>query len=204
MRHLLAGDWRTARSFIERVIGVFRRGNVVFMLPYAVACSAWALAQLGDTGEVLDRLEEARQLLERLASTGIVSLNCWANEALGRACLVVGHLDEARRFGERTIDGLPSHRGFAAHAQHLLGEISTHPSRFDATRGEGHYRQALALAEARGMRPLIAFCHLGLARLYGRANERPRSIEHMNVATGELRALDVPWWLERAEAPATS
>ena len=36
---------------------------------------------------------------------------------------------------------------------------------------EAHYRQALALAEELGMRPLQAHCHLGLGRLYGQ--ERP-------------------------------
>jgi tetratricopeptide (TPR) repeat protein len=113
-------------------------------------------------------------------------------------------LDEAARMAQRALEALPVHPGFGAHAHHLLGDIASHSCPFDAAAAEAHYREALALAEARGMRPLIAFCHLGLARLYGRANERPRSIEHMNVATGELRALDVPWWLERAEAPATS
>jgi hypothetical protein len=44
----------------------------------------------------------------------------------------------------------------AAHAQLLLGDIATHPDQFDAESGEAHYRQALALAEPRGMRPLVA------------------------------------------------
>src|SRR5262245_63548934 len=43
-----------------------------------------------------------------------------------------------------------------------------HPDRFDAERGETHYRQALALAEPRGMRPLVAHCHLGLGKLCAR------------------------------------
>ena len=148
-RHLLAGEWAKARSVIERVIGVFRTGNGVFMLPYAVAFSAWALAQLGETG----RLEEGELLLQPLAATGIVSLNAWAYHAFGRACLVVGRLDEARSLGERTIASLPSHRGFTAHALHLLGDVATHPDRFDAERGEAHYRQAHRRARPRGRAP---------------------------------------------------
>jgi tetratricopeptide (TPR) repeat protein len=204
MRYLVAGDWAMARSFIERVIGVFRRNNVVFMLPYAVACSAWALAQLGDTGQVMDRLEEGRLLLERLASTGIVSLNCWANQALGRACLAVGRLDDARHFGERTIESLPSHRGFSAHALHLLGDIATHPSRFDADRGEAHYRQALALAEARGMRPLVAHCRFGLGRLFRRAARPELAREHLTTATGMYRDMRMMYWLAKAEDELTA
>jgi hypothetical protein len=37
-----------------------------------------------------------------------------------------------------------------AHALHLLGDVATHSDRFDAERGEAHYRQALSLAEPRG------------------------------------------------------
>ncbi len=47
-------------------------------------------------------------------------------------------------------------------ALHLLGDIATHADRFDAESGELDYRAALALAEPRGMRPLVAHCHLGL------------------------------------------
>ena len=61
------------------------------------------------------------------------------------------------------------HFGFAAHAQHLLGAIATHPDRFDAERGEIHYRKALALAAPRGMLPLVAHAELGLSKLHRRA-----------------------------------
>jgi hypothetical protein len=42
----------------------------------------------------------------------------------------------------------------------LLGDIAAHPDRVDADTAEAHYHQALALAEALGLRPLAARCHL--------------------------------------------
>ena len=75
---------------------------------------------------------------------------------------------------------LRRHPGFAAHALHLLGDIATHPDRFDAERGEAHYRKALALAEPRGMRPLVAHCHLGLGRLYRRTGKGEQAQEHLD------------------------
>ena len=164
-----------------------------------VAFSAWALAQLGETSEVLGRLQEGQVLLENLAATGIVSLNSWAYHALGRACLVVGRLDEARSLGERTIASLPSHRGFTAHALHLLGDVATHPDRFNPERGEAHYRQALALAEERGMRPLVAPCHFGLGRLFQRTGERDRAGEHLALATVMYREMGMRYWLGNAQ-----
>ena len=198
-RHLLAGDWAKARSVIDRVIRVFRTGNVVFMLPYAVAFSAWALAQLGETSEVLGRLQEGQLLIEHLAATGMVSLNAWGYHALGRACLAMGRLDEARNLGERTIARLPLHRGFTAHAFHLLGDVATHPDRFDAQRGEAHYRQALILAEERGMRPLVAHCHFGLGRLFRRTDKREQAREHLGTAAAMYRDMGMRYWLARAE-----
>jgi hypothetical protein len=50
-------------------------------------------------------------------------------------------------------------------ALQLLRDVATHPDRFDAESGEADYRRALALAGPRGMRPLVAHCHLGLGKL---------------------------------------
>ena len=171
---LLKGDWAKARSLIEHGIAVVRTGNVVLLLPAAVASSAWALAQLGEASEALNRLREGEPLLERQAARGLFGYRGWAYHSLGRAALLLGRLDEARRLGDRAVESSPGHHGFAAHALHLLGDIATHPDRFDAESGEAHYRQALALAEPRGMRPLVAHCHLGLGKLYRRTGKRQR------------------------------
>jgi hypothetical protein len=90
--------------------------------------------------------------------------------------------------------------GFACHALHLLGDIATHPDRFDAERGEAHYRQALAIAEPRGMRPLVAHCHLGLAKLYRRTDKREQAHEHLTTARTMYRDMGMTYWLEKAEA----
>jgi tetratricopeptide (TPR) repeat protein len=71
MLHLLKGDWTQARSRIEGLVAVARTGNLILHLPRAVAPSAWALAQLGEASEALNRLREGEQLLERQAERGI-------------------------------------------------------------------------------------------------------------------------------------
>jgi tetratricopeptide (TPR) repeat protein len=189
-----------ARSLIEHWIEVVRTGNVVLYVPSAVAASAWVLAQLGEASEALKRLREGEQLVERLAARGVVFQRHWNYHALGRACLLLGRLDEARRLGDRAVESLPSQPGPAAHALHLLGDIATHPDRFDAERGEAHYRQALALAEPRSMRPLVAHCHLGLAKLYRRTGMRELARQHLTTATTMYREMDMRFWLEQAEA----
>jgi tetratricopeptide (TPR) repeat protein len=181
---------------------VLRTGNVVNLLPGALASSAWVLAQLGEASEALNRLREGEQLVERQAARGHANLG-WAYQSLGRACLLLGRLDEAQRLADRAVESSPRHPGFAAHAQHLLGDIATHPDRFDAERGEAHYRKALALAERRGMRPLVAHCHLGLGKLARRSGKREQARDHLTTATSMYRGMDMRFWLEQAEAEIT-
>jgi hypothetical protein len=75
----------------------------------------------------------------------------------------------------------------------------THPDDFDAERGEIHYRQALILSEPRGMRPLVAHCHLGLGKLYRRTDKREQAQEHLATATTMYREMGMTYWLEKAE-----
>jgi tetratricopeptide (TPR) repeat protein len=157
-------------------------------------------AKLGESSEALARLREGEQLLERSAASGIVDQNGWDYHLLGRSALLLGRLDDARRFADRAIEFSRSHPGFAAHAQHLLGDVATHPDPFDAARAEAHYRQALALAERCGMRPLIAHCHRGLGRLYRRTGQQQEAHEHLGTATRMYREMNMRFYLEKAEA----
>ena len=81
-----------------------------------------------------------------------------------------------------------------------LGAVHTHTSPPDVLRAETRYQEALALAEPRGMRPLVAHCHLGLGTLYRRANKREQAQEHLTTARTMYRAMDMRFWLEQAEA----
>jgi tetratricopeptide (TPR) repeat protein len=189
--HLLKGDWAKARSLIEHGIAAFRTGNIVLNLSDAVASSAWVLAQVGEASEALTRLQEGEQLIEGHTQRGIVGFRGGSYRVLGRAGLLLGRLDEARSLGARAVKYSPSHAGFAAHALHLLGDIAIHPDRFDAESGEAHYRKALALAEPRGMRPLVAHCHLGLGKLYRRTGKRQEAQEHLTTATTMYREMDM-------------
>jgi tetratricopeptide (TPR) repeat protein len=165
-----------------------------------LAACAWVLAQLGATDEALDRLGETEEFIARVRQGEVLGQGGWACHALGRACLLLHRLDEARRWAQRAIDWSPRHPGFVAHAQHLLGDIATHPDRFEAECGEAHYREALALAEPREMRPLVAHCHLGLGRLYRRVGKRDQAREDLATATTMDRDMGMKYWLEKAEA----
>ena len=87
-----------------------------------------------------------------------------------------------------------------AHAQHLLGDVATQPECFDADSAEAHYREALGLAQPRGMRPLIAHCRLGLGKLYRRLDRHEQAQEYLATAAVMYRDTGMSFWLAQAEA----
>jgi tetratricopeptide (TPR) repeat protein len=114
-------------------------------------------------------------------------------------CLAAGRIDEAashtrealsltRRLGARASE---------AHALCLAADVASTAGAEDA---EGYYREALAFASELGMRPLIAHCHRGLAKLYRRTGEREQAHEHLTTAATMYREMDMRFWLEQAEA----
>jgi tetratricopeptide (TPR) repeat protein len=197
MLHLLKGDWAKARLLVEHCINTCLGLQTPSLLPWAVASSAWALAQIGEASEALSRVRQAQELLERQAAREIFHHRSWAYGALGRTCLLLGQLDEARRLGERAAESSLRLPGFAADACHLLGDITTHPDRFDAESGAAQYLQALALAQPRGMRRLVAHCHLGLGKLYRRAGKPELARENLTAAMTMYREMGMDFWLEQ-------
>jgi DNA-binding SARP family transcriptional activator len=198
--HLLQGDWAQASPSIEHATAVLRAGQVDVLLPLAVGLSAWSLAQLGETSEALNQLREGEQLLERHTASGLIGLQGWFYALLGRAAFVLGRLEDARRLGNITLEFSSRQPGFAAQAMHLLGEVATHPSCFDAKNGVAYYQKALALAQELRMRPLVAYCHFGFGKLRRRTGAPERAAGHFSTAATMFRDLDMPFWRERAEA----
>ncbi len=197
---LVEPDWGTARSLTEQTIATAQKGSVGILLPFAITSSAMVLAQLGEANEALNRLREGEHLLARFAATGGVGMRGVMYHRLGRASLLLDRTDDARSFCNCAVESSSRQPGYAANALHLLGDIAIHPDRFDPESGEAHYRQALALAEPRGMRPLVAHCHLGLGKLFRRTGKRQQAQEHFTTATTMYREMDMTCWLEQAEA----
>ena len=65
---------------------------------------------------------------------------------------------------------------------------------------EGAYRQALALAEELGMRPLLAHCNLGLGTLYTKMGQLVPRRAALSTAIERFQTMEMTFWLPRAEA----
>jgi tetratricopeptide (TPR) repeat protein len=119
------------------------------------------------------------------------------------------YLGEAYVLADRIEDGLAvagralllarerGQRNDEARALRLLGGVTAR--RDSPEQATPHYREALALAETLGMRPLVAHCHLGLGRLYRRTGAAAQAQEHLTTAATLYRELDMPLWREQAD-----
>jgi len=111
-------------------------------------------------------------------------------------------MDEAHRLTQEVLTDA-SHvkeRGWEAWALWLLGEIAIRYGPPDAVLVAAYYQQALALAEALGMRPLQAHCHHGLGRLYAQTSQRELARTALSTAIALYRAMEMTFWLSQAEA----
>jgi hypothetical protein len=68
------------------------------------------------------------------------------------------------------------------------------------TQSEARYREALALAEALGMRPLQAHCHRGLGMLYAATSQPEQARTALSTALAMYQSMDMTFWLPQAEA----
>ena len=185
----------------------------------AQRCPTWGvIAKTGNREDLLlgyvlvlsDRIEEGISLMQETQTAaqaiGVADYSAMLVVRSGEACLLADRLDPALALAEGgfTLAREKAQRSGEAWALHLLGAIASHPDPPDTEKADTHYRQALTLAEELGMRPLVAHCHLGLARLYRRTGRPHEAKDHRIIARRMFREMDMRFWLEKEEAEMDS
>jgi tetratricopeptide (TPR) repeat protein len=197
--YLRQGDLHQALPVLERAVGLCEEAD----LPLYFSLLAPAL---GAAYVLCRRVDEAVRLLERVleqaTSSGRMIDQARLLSTLGEAHLRAGRLEEASPLAVRALDLARTHQGRSreAYALRLLGDIALHRHPPEVTQAEASYRQALALAEELGMRPLVAHCHFGLGTLSLKMGHPEQARAALGAAIDLYRAMEMPFWLTRAEA----
>jgi class 3 adenylate cyclase/tetratricopeptide (TPR) repeat protein len=196
--YLRQGDLVRAVPRLERGLATCRTWDFPSWLPWLASRVGASYTLAGRVAEALPLLEQS---VEQAASMG------WKADAaplavrLSEVYLGAGRFQDASSLAARALDLAVEHRrrGDQAWALRLLGEIASRCDLPHLDEADGHYRQALALADELGMRPLVAHCHLGLGKLYRSAGKGARAREQLAMATTMYREMDMRFWLEQAE-----
>jgi class 3 adenylate cyclase/tetratricopeptide (TPR) repeat protein len=192
-------DLSSAIPVLERGLDLCRVYNMLLWFPETASALGCAYACAGRAAEALPLLEQAEQSGALMGSMHGQSLRVGD---VSEAYLLAGRMQEAVQRAGRALDLACVHkeRGHEAWALRLLGEIATHQAPPETEPAAQHYRQALALADELGMRPLQAHCHLGLGTLYATIGQREQACAELTTAIDLYRAMDMTFWLPQAEA----
>jgi len=195
----MKGEFAEASQLLERALAVSRDRDIFFLSPLT-------MARLGIAYARSDRVAEGLPLIDRAVSTSGESLiGCFTSMLvayLGEAYLLAGKPQDALRSAERALalTRARGERGVEAWVLKLLGEIAAHPDRPDEQEAEAFLREAMALAEELGLRPLVAHCHLGLGELYGKVGRSEPARAELARAIELYRSMAMVNWHRRAEA----
>jgi tetratricopeptide (TPR) repeat protein len=194
--HLRRGDLPRATRVLERCLDLCRTWQIVVGTPPVAAALGAAYALTGRADEALPLVAGA---VEEFRGRQIHLRPALILLSAGTTYLSAGRIDEAASHAREALalTRRLGARGSEAHALCLAGDVA---STDGAENADGYYREALVLAGELGMRPLVAHCHLGLGKLYGRTGRKQEASEQVITATTMYRGMDMKFWLQQAEA----
>jgi tetratricopeptide (TPR) repeat protein len=196
---LCQGDLPRALPLLERAVDICQKADLPAFFPRVAMAlgAAYTLSgRVADAVPLLTRAMEQLTVMERGGDQASASLS------LGEMQVSAGRLEEAQALAEQALALARAHqrRGTQAYALHLLGDIAARREPPESDQAEGHYRQALALADELGMRPLQAHCHRGLVTLYAATGQRELARAELATAIALYRTMEMTFWLPETEA----
>jgi class 3 adenylate cyclase/tetratricopeptide (TPR) repeat protein len=193
------GDFPQAIPLLTRALELCRVWDLAQLVAGCAVALGHVLALAGRGAEGLTLLQQTvpQASLQRLIGRNTL----WAIQ-MSETYLYAGCLEEATVLARQALDLACEQqgRGDQAYALRLLGEMAARRDPPEAEQAETYDRQALALAEELGMRPLQAHCHSGLGTLYAKLGRQEQARSELSIAIGMYRAMDMTFWLPQAEA----
>ena len=196
---LRQGDLLRALPCLERAVRICHEADLPAYVP-EIAAALGAAYTLGR--RVADAVPLLTQAIAQLMTMEMGRAWAFCHLSLGEAQLLAGCLAEAHTLAERVLVLAQTHqaRGTQAYARRLLGEIAARCHPPQVALAAAHYREALTLAEALGMRPLQAHCYRGLGTLYAATDQWEQARTELSTAIDLYQAMEMTLWLPETEA----
>ena len=184
---------------LEHGLVVARMEKIHVLVPFIAGPLGAAYAIAGEPDRAVAVLE---QTVEQAVTIRLLASQALRLVWLGQAYLLAGRSTSALDVARRALQTAEERHeaGQRAYAHRLLGDIAANADEPDVSAAQSAYHEAMGLAEALGMRPLVAHCHLGLGTLASRTGLRDEAKARLTVAATMYREMDMSFWLQKTEA----
>jgi tetratricopeptide (TPR) repeat protein len=196
---LRRGDIQQAIPALERALALCQGAHFLYFFCTVAADLGAAYTLAGRAVEALPLLEQA---VQQATAINVQSGQSLRVASLSEAMLLAGRPEEAQSLAPQALELARAHRerGQEGWILRLLGTIAAQHAPCEVEEAATHYRQALALAEALGMRPLQAHCHRGLGTLYAMTGQQEQARAALAAAIDLYCAMGMTFWLPQVEA----
>jgi class 3 adenylate cyclase/tetratricopeptide (TPR) repeat protein len=193
------GELSFASSLLEEMLALCQKEEVWAMYPVIAARLVTAYTRQGRTADALAILNDA--LEPSIYRKGATYTWFYLFLAAGEAYLSAGRQSDARDYVDRAkaLAQKNDEEAHLASALKLQGDVIIAESVARDTAVQS-YLDAIALAEPRGMRPLLARAHFALGS-YLSAHQRGQGKEHLAIATELHQELGLTFPSVASEAP---
>jgi class 3 adenylate cyclase/tetratricopeptide (TPR) repeat protein len=200
--YLVQGEPVRAVNLLEPGLAIQESGELL-------ALRVMFLAALGHARTLADRPLEALTLLEQSVEASAFAQSPQHPFPLlfhAEACLRAGQIKRGVEAASHALQFSHARReaGSEAWAHRLLAEAGLRHCPPNGPLVEEHCRRAMGLAAERGMRPLLAHCHLGLAELKRHSGTWDDARAHLATAASMYRELEMRSWFDKAERALTA
>jgi DNA-binding NtrC family response regulator/tetratricopeptide (TPR) repeat protein len=193
------GNFSEAIPVLERALNLCRSGNLPLWIPRLASALGSAYAATGRAVEALPLLDDA---VRQAQSMKLIRGHSLLVASWGYASLMAGDRAAAHERAQRALELAREHRerGHEAWVLRLLAEVAARARPVSVADAEARFHDARAHAHRLGMRPLVAHCHLGLARLYRRWGRAGDAAHHRAEATRLYAAMGMGFWLAQCQS----
>ena len=197
--YIRKGEIERAITHLEPGLAMCRSMNNRLDLPFVASFLGLAYAFEGRPGDGVPLLEEA---VQEATTLKLRSGQSWLLGMLAYAYMFADRLQEADELAQRAIGLAQEHseRSWLAWAQYFLGQIRSANGSADLDPAREAFESGLEEARNLGLRPLVARFELGLGQLHRRTRENDAAHAYLTNAVSNLREMQMPHWLQKAEA----
>jgi tetratricopeptide (TPR) repeat protein len=144
----------------------------------------------------------AEQAVNEMSAMKIESGRSWIVGILGYTYLIGGQTAKAVDLVQQALELAQLHgeHGWVAWVYYVLGLARMAEGGASIEKAHNLFGQAIERARALGLRPLLARSELALGQLHRRTGQKDPARQHLVNAVSLLKEMQMPIWLQKAEA----